>query len=198
MLPPTGRQDEYWLHGCIKLPATRNTSTGRKRSIRGWKRRCLIPKRISYGMASTAAATDASIKTGCSPIIREHTSAPESPCGKRRAKRNTLKKLAVTSSLPWRTLYEGRRHLSPLRPRRWRPVCRHLHPLPRGIDRAAGRHGDRTILKKNADSAWAARSPDGIHGPDWSEPPQDNVHLSNHLSGVMLLTLTAKFDAVEE
>lgn len=67
------------------------------------------------------------------------------------------------------------------------------------FDRAVG--GDaviRTILKKNADSAWVARSPDGIHGPDWSEPPQDNVHLSNHLSGVMLLTLTAKFDAVEE
>jgi len=60
------------------------------------------------------------------------------------------------------------------------------------LDRAVG--GDpsiRTVLRNNADSAWAARTPDGTHGPDWSQPHSDDVHLSTHLSGVMLLMLTA-------
>ena len=42
-------------------------------------------------------------------------------------------------------------------------------------------------LAANGGAAWAARSPDGLYGPAWTRPPDEEVELSAHLSGVMLL-----------
>jgi predicted alpha-1,6-mannanase (GH76 family) len=49
----------------------------------------------------------------------------------------------------------------------------------------------RDLLLRNAAAAWAARSPDGLVGPDWNRRPERPVELSAHLSGVLLLQTVA-------
>jgi predicted alpha-1,6-mannanase (GH76 family) len=48
-------------------------------------------------------------------------------------------------------------------------------PLREGL----ARHGER---------AWAARSPEGLFGASWEQPPAGAVELSGHLSGVLLMS----------
>ncbi len=56
----------------------------------------------------------------------------------------------------------------------------------------------RNALLRNAESAWASRTPSGTFGPRWQGPPHSGtVDLSSHLSGVMLMTLTAGLQASE-
>jgi predicted alpha-1,6-mannanase (GH76 family) len=45
----------------------------------------------------------------------------------------------------------------------------------------------RDLLVRNAEAAWASRSPEGLIGPDWTRRPDRPVELSAHLSGVLLL-----------
>jgi predicted alpha-1,6-mannanase (GH76 family) len=53
----------------------------------------------------------------------------------------------------------------------------------------------RDLLLRNAETAWASRSPDGLVGPDWSRPPEGPVELSTHLSGVLLFHTVAGLGA---
>jgi predicted alpha-1,6-mannanase (GH76 family) len=52
----------------------------------------------------------------------------------------------------------------------------------------------RGLLLRNATAAWAARSPEGLVGPDWNRRPDRPVELSAHVSGVLLFHTVAALD----
>ena len=56
---------------------------------------------------------------------------------------------------------------------------------------AGGDAGPAELLTRNAEAAWAARSPDGLVGPSWTRPPTGPVELAAHLSGVLLFWTVA-------
>ena len=72
--------------------------------------------------------------------------------------------------------------------------ARHVGPYLQAADDAAM----RDVLMRNAEAAWSARSPTGLFGPDWRQPPSGAVELSTHLSGALLLQTVTSLPTASE